>query len=164
MRKTREKYNLVQLKPNIKQRASNSSKDDWYVPYIGVYGHLLLGNISVYYNETDSKLHFLTGRYGQGWLESSVMEYMFYQNAYGSLWHVYNTGPLAGLKPLMAFSYLVNESFQNLEDLGYEPARPPVFKRDLQWIDLPGEAGFLKASLIQLTLCLAMILLNPNVL
>ena len=101
--------------------------------YVGLYGHLLLGNTSIWYNESDENLWVQSGRLAIGrLLVLPQNEDIGLIELHGPLWYV-----AWDMKPPLEFQDLVDDRYQTIVGWAYDPAIPPIFERGLEWDDLP---------------------------
>ena len=111
---------------------------DNHETYEGYYGHLLLGNMTIYYNETTGTLWGIAGNLGIGSL-IPITNDTFVIELYGPLWWVPELGSPPGRYPPIIFSNLVDNQYQEIIGVAYDAVTPPIFVRGQQWDDLPEE-------------------------
>ena len=106
--------------------------------YVGHFGHLLLGNLSVYYNDTEDMLWGTAGRIGIGQLlPFNASEELFLMEMWDALWWLPELTSGLGSHPPIRFADLQGEEYQEIVAIAYDPQTPPIFVRGLQWDDLP---------------------------
>lgn len=81
------------------------------------------------------------GRIGYGKiLPVNGSEEMFAFELWGPLWYLSELTSPPGNHPPILFRNLVDDQYQEILGLCYDPRTPPLFVRGLEWDDLPEEA------------------------
>ncbi|ELU17941.1 hypothetical protein CAPTEDRAFT_185994 [Capitella teleta] len=102
--------------------------------YTGNYGHLLFGNMTVFYDDSLSQLKIRFGQIGMGHLQFHS-EFIWSIVFEGPLYFLTGNGSPKKKLPLLSFMSKRNGKFCQIQALGYEKKAHPVFHRDLQWTD-----------------------------
>jgi hypothetical protein len=113
-------------------------KEGWFDAYVGQYGHLFFGNITISHDDVTDKLRFEAGKFGIGFLtpDGSLPGKMLLTFD-ESLSYVHWLESSLGVYPPILFTNQDNTTglYQELLALLYDPVVPPTFLRDLMWDD-----------------------------
>jgi hypothetical protein len=118
---------------------ARKKRDVRYMPYmrhlgdfVGIYGHLAFGNISIELNEQDKKLHLYHGRFGHATMEKTENFGEFDMRFVGDLMFV---SVADGWKHTfkVRFSSTDGQKVDRLYAGFIEGSAPPEFRRDLKW-------------------------------
>ncbi|XP_064644453.1 uncharacterized protein LOC135498182 [Lineus longissimus] len=120
---------------------ARKKRDVTYLPharpmedYVGTYGHLAFGNISIRLNEQDGKLHLYHGRFGNATMKKTSNFGEFDMKFVGDLMFV---SVADGWKHTfkIRFSSTDGKKVDRLYAGFIEGSSPPEFQRDLHWLN-----------------------------
>lgn len=126
----RRKY---EKKPNVKPNWNRPLPD-----FVGTYGHLAFGNITIELNSSDQKLHLYHGKFGHALLKKSEKPFTFDMAFIETLRYISEADGWRH-SYLIQFLSSSNSDIDSIEAKFIEGRMPPIFKRGLKWQDKRGK-------------------------
>ncbi len=123
---------------NVSHTINITKQDFNFTQYIGVYGHLAFGNISVYKNNSDSELHMKFGRFGHAVLYKDH-EHSF-EAYYQDLLSYISFGDSSRGPFEVEFSEFV-DSMTTVLKINIDMSIKTKFIRDFKLTDIPPDQG-----------------------
>lgn len=104
--------------------------------YVGVYGHLAFGNITISINDSDKQLHLRHGQFGHALLSPLNPPFSFTMRFIGVVSYVSDADGWGHRLPI-TFRHNSTGHIVALEAVFIEAMMAPEFRRGVQWEDLP---------------------------
>ena len=112
---------------------------EWYDAFIGQYGHLFFGNITISYDDVSDELRFEAGKFGAGSLTpDGVVPGKVVATFNETLSYLHWHESSLGVHPPLLFRNPDNTTglYREIQALAYDAVVPPTFHRGCQWDDV----------------------------
>ncbi|XP_074653589.1 uncharacterized protein LOC141907747 [Tubulanus polymorphus] len=139
---------------NLEEEETDMSNDDLYSKkphtepiwpnrplwhFVGQFGHLVFGNLTIVFNDTDNHLHLFHGKVGHGILHKTDEQMVFVIKYIGDLYFLsaadgesVNSYKIRFLEEPMS-----SGPINKLETTFIDSGAPVIFERGLKWHDIP---------------------------